>query len=57
MKFIYKLLKDLFNIALGTWLVLLFLELVNSGMVIRYINLEYYFYILIVLFIINRLEK
>lgn len=57
MKFFYKLVKEFFRVALVVWLILLFLELINPGMVVRFVNLEYYFYALVIIFVITRLEK
>jgi|GEM_PF-2045975 len=51
------LIRDFFSIALGTWLVLVFLEFCQPGMVERQIDLEYYFYGLIFLYILYRLIK
>lgn len=51
------LIRDFFSIALGTWLVLLCLELWQPGLVNRQIDLEYYFYGLILLYITYRLLK
>jgi len=50
----YLLVRDFFNISLGTWVILLVLEIFNPGMVQRYLNLEYYFYFLLIIFIIYR---
>ena len=49
--------RDFFNTALATWLVLLSLELWQPGMIERQVNLEYYFYGLIFLYILYRLVK
>jgi hypothetical protein len=49
--------KDFFNTALVTWLVLLAYELLNPGAVHRYLNLEYYFYFLLLLFIFRQILK
>ena len=55
MKLLYKIVKDLFNISLITWFILVMLELSKNGLVQRFINLEYYLYYLIFLFIIYRI--
>jgi len=47
--------KDFFKTALITWLFLVFMELVNAGMVQRLINLEIYFYFLLFVYIFNRI--
>ena len=49
------MLKDFFQAALLTWIVLVILELLNPGMVHRFINLEFYFYGLIIIYIFYRL--
>ncbi len=49
--------RDFFNTALATWLVLLSLELWQPGIIERQVNLEYYFYGLIFLYILYRLVK
>jgi len=54
MKIFKKIIKDLFNISLVTWIILVILEFIKVGMVQRIINLEYYLYYLILLFIIYR---
>ena len=51
------IIKDFFEVALGTWVILLAFELVHPGMVYRLINLEYYFYFLIVVYFVYRLIK
>ena len=51
MKLLYKIVKDLFNISLITWFILVMLELSKNGSVQRFINLEYYLYFLTFLFI------
>ena len=55
MKLIYKIIKDLFNISLITYLILIILEFMKVGLVQRFINLEYYLYYLIFLFITYRI--
>ncbi len=55
MKLRYRIIKDLFNISLITYLILIILEFMKVGLVQRFINLEYYLYYLIVLFIIYRI--
>lgn len=57
MKLKYILVRDFFNIALGTWIVLVGLESFNAGMVQRHLNLEYWFYFLIAAFIVCRLVR
>jgi hypothetical protein len=47
----YIIVKDFFEAALGTWVILLIFELARPGMVQRFINLEYWFYALLILFI------
>jgi hypothetical protein len=39
--------RDFFTVALITWLLLVLVELLDSGAVQRFINLEYWFYFLI----------
>jgi len=46
------MLKDFWNTAFITWLILTLLELFNPGWVQRFINLEYWFYALFFMFII-----
>jgi len=55
MKTIIIITKDFFKTILITFLVLVFLELINPGMVQRFINLEIYFYFLIVVYIFNKI--
>lgn len=55
MKTIIIITKDFFKTILITFLVLAFLELINPGMVQRFINLEIYFYFLIVVYIFNKI--
>lgn len=50
-----QIIKDFFNTALSTWLLLLVFELSRSGSVQRFVNLEYYFYFLLLVFLIKRL--
>jgi hypothetical protein len=52
MRTTFLLVKDFFNVALGTWLILVIFELSKPGMVQRFINLEYWFYILVIIYII-----
>jgi hypothetical protein len=47
--------RDFFRVSLSLWLVLALFELLNTGMVQRFINLEIYFYILVILYILNRI--
>jgi hypothetical protein len=54
MKTIITITKDFFRVSFITWLVLVFLELINAGMVQRFINLEIYFYFLILIYIFNK---
>ena len=53
--------KDLFIFSLVTWLFLLFLEFSRPGTVQRFLNLEYYFYFLLLLSLmikfINRIKE
>ncbi|MBT4850267.1 hypothetical protein HON36_05470 [Candidatus Parcubacteria bacterium] len=51
------IIQDFFHVALGTWIILVVLELSNSGMVHRLINLEYYLYALILVYLIYRWMK
>jgi len=51
----YLLVRDFFSIALGTWLILLFFELMKPGMVHRLVNLEYGFYGLCLVYIVLRI--
>ncbi|MBT4209727.1 MAG: hypothetical protein HOE19_02325 [Candidatus Komeilibacteria bacterium] len=46
--------RDFFRVNLTTYLVLVFLELINTGMVQRFLNLEIYLYFLMILYIFNR---
>ncbi len=54
---IRKLIKELFVIALAVWLLLVVWELSSSGSVQRFINLEYWFYFLLLLGIYLRLTS
>jgi len=52
------IINDFFKTAFITWLLLVIFELSNPGMVQRFINLEYYFYLLILIFILaQKLKK
>lgn len=51
------IIQDFFNTAFGLWLVLLIYELLQPGAVQRYLNLEYYFYFLLLLFIFHQASK
>ncbi|MDP2812118.1 MAG: hypothetical protein Q8O32_00280 [bacterium] len=52
------IINDFFKTAFVTWLLLVIFELLNPGMVQRFINLEYYFYLLILIFILaQKLKK
>ena len=51
------IIKDFFNAALCTWLVLLIFELARPGMVQRFLNLEYWFFGLLILFILLKIFK
>lgn len=51
------IIKDFFNIAFITWLILLVYELLSPGAVQRFVNLEYYFYFLLVIFIFRQIVK
>lgn len=44
--------NDFFKTAFLLWIILLIFEFVNPGMVNRFINLEYYFYFLILVYIL-----
>ncbi len=55
MSIAYRMLKDFWQTALATWLILVLFELLRPGMVQRFINLEYWLYSLIVLYIILRI--
>jgi hypothetical protein len=44
--------NDFFKTVFLLWIILLIFELVNPGMVNRFINLEYYFYFLILVYIL-----
>lgn len=57
LKSIYKLVYDFWQVAFYTWFLLLIFELLRSGAVQRFINLEYYFYGLIFVYIISRFLK
>jgi len=54
MKILEIISKDFFKTALIVWVCLVLLELLNTGMVQRFINLEIYFYFLILLYIFNK---
>ncbi|MFA5126577.1 MAG: hypothetical protein WC465_01070 [Patescibacteria group bacterium] len=51
------ILNDFFNVAWLAWLFLLIVEIIWPGSVHRIINLEYYLYFLIFIFILTRLSK
>lgn len=51
------IIKDFFNAALITWLLLLAYELLDPGAVQRFLNLEYYFYFLLLIFIFRQTLK
>ena len=51
------MIKNFFNAALSTWLILLGFELARPGMVQRFINLEYWFFALLILFILLKIFK
>ncbi len=51
------IIKDFFNTAFITWLLLLVYELLSPGAVQRYINLEYYFYFLLLIFVFRQILK
>jgi len=55
MKTLHLILNDFFQIAFFTWIILLFMEVFNTGMVNRFISLEYYFYGLIFVYILNKI--
>ncbi len=52
-----QIIKDFFNTALITWLLLLVFEFSRAGSVQRFINLEYYFYFLLFIFLLKRFIK
>jgi hypothetical protein len=52
-----KIIQDFFSVAFGTWLLLLLYELLSPGAVQRYINLEYYFYFLLLIFIFRQIVR
>ncbi len=54
MKMLEIISKDFFKTAVIVWIFLVLLELSNTGMVQRFINLEIYFYFLILLYIFNK---
>jgi len=54
MTLIAAIFKDFFKVALITWLLLLFMELLNPGMVQRFINLELGLYFLFIIYIFNK---
>lgn len=47
--------QDFFKTALVVWVILVIMELINAGMVQRFINLEIYFYVLILVYIFNKI--
>lgn len=51
------IIKDFFNVAVMTWLLLLVYELLSPGSVQRHLNLEFYFYFLFILFIFRQIAK
>lgn len=55
MRIIRAISQDFFKTALAVWVILVIMELLNSGMVQRFINLEIYFYILILVYIFNKI--
>ncbi|MCB9802578.1 hypothetical protein H6761_00985 [Candidatus Nomurabacteria bacterium] len=42
-----KIYRDFFTVALCTWLLLVIVEFIDRGSVHRFINLEYWFYFLL----------
>ncbi len=50
-------LNDFFRTAFITWVFLLIIEVIWPGSVHRIINLEYYLYFLLFIFILTRLSK
>jgi hypothetical protein len=54
MTMIATICKDFFKIAFIVWLLLLFMELINPGMVQRFINLELGLYFLFIIYILNK---
>lgn len=57
MNLAYTLLKDFWNTALITWISLVLFEFARPGAVQRFINLEYWFYLLIFLYILIRILR
>jgi len=55
MKIFITIVKDFFKTALIVWLLLVFFELVNPGMVQRFVNLEIYLYFLVLVYIFNKI--
>lgn len=54
MKTLHLILNDLFKTAFLTWLILFLMEIFNAGMVNRFVSLEYYFYGLIFVYILEK---
>jgi len=54
---IRKIIKELFVISLATWLILVVWELLVAGAVQRFLNLEYWFYFLLILSLYLRLTS
>lgn len=51
------IIHDFFKVALGTWIILFSVEIAHPGMVHRILNLEYYFYFLIIVYLVYRALK
>ena len=51
MKLRVLLIQDFLKTGIATWLILVLFELFNPGMVQRYINLEYWLYALIIVYL------
>lgn len=52
-----KIIQDFFNVAFSTWILLVLYELLSPGAVQRNINLEYYFYFLLLIFIFRQIVR
>jgi len=55
MSFFYLVIKDFFRVAVTTWVVLVAIEVARPGVVQRLINLEYFFYVLLAIFLMTML--
>lgn len=52
-----QIIQDFFNTALILWLIFILLEISRPGSVQRFINLEYYFYFLLLVLLYRRLLR